>query len=84
MGVIREKDVATNLELMHKALHYLEGLAKDTAHEEFWRCAIGLIDAFEHKQLTLSLAVKSLFRMVDLRIKCMIDEPTTIFGQKAA
>lgn len=82
VGVIREKDVQTNLELMHKALHYLEGLAKDTAHEEFWRCATGLIDAFEHKQLTLSLSVKSLFRMVDLRIKRMIEEPITIFGQK--
>jgi chemosensory pili system protein ChpA (sensor histidine kinase/response regulator) len=82
VGLIREKEIATNLDFMHKSLHYLEGLTKGTLHEQFWRIATGLIDAFEHKQFTLSIAIKSLLRAVDLRIKKMIEEPQTILSQK--
>ncbi|WP_166266870.1 Hpt domain-containing protein [Marinobacter caseinilyticus] len=80
-GVVRETDLSTHFDYLHKVIQRLIRLCQQTPREELWRAAGGFIDSIQSGHNPVNTAVKSILRSLDSELRRLIDEHIDILEQ---
>src|SRR5690554_600628 len=80
-GVVREESLAAHFNYMQKVLQRLIRLCQRTPRGELWKAASAFIDTLQAGANPVNTAVKSLLREIDVEIRRLTDEHSTILQQ---
>ena len=80
-GVVRETDLDSHFDYLHKVILRLIKLCQGTPRAELWRAAGGFIDTIQSGHNPINAAVKSILRQLDAELRRLIDEHIDILQQ---
>ncbi|WP_152205612.1 Hpt domain-containing protein [Marinobacter changyiensis] len=80
-GIVRETDLSSHYDYLHKVIQRLIKLCQQTPREELWRAAGGFVDSLQSGHNPVNAAVKSILRSLDTELRRLIDEHIDILQQ---